>query len=221
MMREQLREYHLFLKQLVELQKKLITVFEETVEIDPTVVKRLEEVTKNDARGSEWKRMAAKLQSNRTVSEIVAELWLEGLPRIPMTVWLKPRTGLMQFEGDHWLFQMHGSNEVLFQRLPSGLDTETLAELQKGKIEVLANVLETVGTANPDPLPHIDVTYLEKGRTDGVRAWAAYLYAASINAKLGHIDENDHEDLMEELVQAGVCEVVPGGAGLHVALAGP
>lgn len=139
MMQEQLREYYSFLKQ---------------------------EVTKNDSGGSDWERMTTKIQSNRTVSEIVAEL-------------------------------------------------------QKGKIEVLANMPETVGNVHPESLPHIDVTYLERGRTDGVRAWAAYLYAQLINSKFRHIDEKDHEDLMEALVQAGRCQVVPGGDGLHVALTDP
>ena len=173
-MDEQAREYRTMLRRLVNLQQQLIQVFEKEVEVLPP---------QPDFASGFGDELADVIRPELPISEIL-RAWPANVDTVPLVAWVKPRKGVVQFQGRDWLFDIHGCAQVSFVGLPS--------KLQGGG-------------------PNVAVEYLEGGRTDGISGWSVLLFtggAGLVRPKAGDLSESDHQRLLEELVREGF--LVPG-----------
>ena len=204
--KEQLQDYLTFFIQLVSLQRKLIPVFEASVEIEPVTSEYAQIFAKHYQDVPVSSTLLEVIRPGRLVSDIFRAWPSHPFPPLtmiaPMLHWVKPRTGVMNFEGQKWLFQMHGMNELAFQKLPTKLEPETVQAIEDESPSVLTDIPE--GMWEEDEYPHLDVTYLPGGQTDGVRPVAAWLYASSRRCGFSDIDESKHKEYLEEAVRTRI-----------------
>lgn len=180
----QIEEYRALLRELVNLQRKLIQVFEAEVR----VVSSLPPIFPKDTQA----KLEDLIKPERTISQIL-RAWPDDVGFVTLHLWVRPRMGVIQCEGQNWLFQLHGSIQVAFTGLPSELDIEVLESLKQGKSEVLTD-LQGLG-------PIVDIRYIKDGRADGVSPWTVSLFAESVGSKASDLSTADHERLMEKLVK--------------------
>jgi hypothetical protein len=187
-MQEQTKEYYVLLRRLVDLQKKLIRAFETEIKIVP-----LSLAFPGEFRG----QIEGIVTPGRPISQILRD-WPDGIAILPLHAWVKPRKGIVQLEGQNWLFEVHGSSQVSFIGLPSGLDMDIIKCLKSGQTDVLTDV-QGCG-------PQVEVMYLKGGRTDGVSAWSVWSFMGSeaVAHPQGDVSsQSDHQRLLEELAREG------------------
>jgi hypothetical protein len=178
----------------VSLQQKLVRTFEATVRID------IESIDLTHAPEI-YGYLKESVQHGCTISEIVGR-WPEHLFFYDILFWVKPTEGFVELEGENWIYQQHGRSEIAFKRLPSGLDVENVEALKKGNEDAWQRLpLRDLLT--------VDVTYLEGGRTDGVRAWSVCLFVESVGSRLGSITLDKHRELLKRLVKEGILLPAP------------
>ena len=174
----------------MNLQRKLVRRFESEAEI-VSLSSRYPPVF-----GENQAKYEALIKPGRTVSQVLCT-WPVDLPwLLPLQLWVRPREGVVQVEGQHWLFQLHGSVEVSSKGLPPGLGTKALELLKEDKREGLTD-LRDMG-------PTIEVTYAKEGRTDSVKSWSMYLFAQSLHSKASDLTQSDHRRLLEDLARGSL-----------------
>lgn len=184
-MQEQVKEYHVFLRQLVDLQQKLIQAFEAEIKIVPLSL---------TFPGEFRSQIEGIVRPGRSISQVLRD-WPDEITILPLHAWIKPRKGIVQLKGQNWLFEVHGSSQVSFIGLPSGLDMDIIECLKRGQTDVLTDV-QGCG-------PQVEVVYLKGGRTDGVSAWSAWSFIRSkavVRLQGDVSSQSDHQRLLEKLV---------------------
>jgi hypothetical protein len=185
-MQNKAENYHILLKQLVNLQKRLLQVFETSVEVVPPPVEFLDRF--------EAGKLKNAIIRDLSITEILRS-WPVGISVFPLVTWVRPRKGIVELERQIWFFSVHGHLEITFIRLPVEIEEEKIKALRSGEVEVLLG-LSGLG-------PEIEAAYFGKGRKDGVSVQAMYLFARSSNSQLTDLSEGEHEELLEELVRQG------------------
>lgn len=184
-------EYHKLLRQLVNLQQKLLQVFETEIEVvpPPGLLEKL--------AGGKLKDIIIPKYS---VTEILGA-WPEKIPVLPLVTWIVPRVGVVELEDQNWFFNVHGCLEIQFVWLSPQLDQMVLSTLKAGRMDVLKNL--------PEYGPEVEATYFGRGRTDGISAYSVHIFAASTGSIFGHLSEEEHKSLLEEMVEQGIIEHLP------------
>jgi hypothetical protein len=191
---QQIEQYLRLLKELISLQQKLISTLEAVVKIEPIP-----------------EYCAGFIDPQRTISEIMRD-WPDRIMFPHLFQWIKPSQGRVQLQESYWHFYLNGVSEIRFRQLPSNLDTDVLRACREGRANFLSSVFST---STPDTtsgrLLEVDVTYVTKGQTDAVRAWAVYLFAQSLGGKLSRLSQQQNKELLEKLVEKKVLQpIVPG-----------
>ena len=182
-MQEYLGEYRTLLKRFVDLQQKLAEAFESAVEIVPP-----------SNLPDPFCEVESIIKPECSISEIL-RTWPSSVPVLPFLVWVRPRVGVLQLEGNNWMFNIHGAMEIQFVSLPSELEKTKLESLHKGEMDVLRTV--------PGCGPVVESTYYEMGRVYGLTTWSAWVFVQSVNSQMAALSLSDHENLVEKLVQEG------------------
>ena len=173
-------KYYKLIRQFVDLQDKLISAFESIVEISPPA--DLLKVFK----------LEALFQQRSSISEILGN-WPTNVPILALLVWVKPNQGVLQIEKRNWVFRLHGTLEILFTRLPAGIDDRTLNTLKNGEINLMANFVNLA-----DFGPSVEGIYSSKDKR-GFSNRTLYTYTQSIASWKDKLTLSDHEIMLEKL----------------------
>jgi hypothetical protein len=182
----EIEEYRALLVQLVSLQRKLVQVFERNVQVIPLLSGFPDELR------SQFEDI---IKPGHSITQILRG-WPNDTAAIPLFAWVKPIKGVVQLEEQSWLFEVHGASQVSFSSLPTGLDTEIMDHLKRGKTDILIGKQAQGGL-------RVEVEYLQGGRTDGVSAWSVFVFAYSSPPPLSELSRSDHEHLLGKLVTKG------------------
>jgi hypothetical protein len=186
-----IEQYKELLRQLLDLQQKLIQAFEAEVELIPLSSDFI------DAFGSELNDI---VKDGRSISQIV-QAWPSQISGLSLLLFVKPRKGVIQLDEQNWLYNIHGSTQVSFISLPSGLDEEVLEQIRKGKTDALIDL--------PNGGLDVEIQYLKEGRTDCVSAWSVWVFANSVGSNMGNLSLLEHENLLEKLAREGFLTRLP------------
>ena len=195
-MLQQLDAYQKLLQRLVDLQQQLMRAFEAQMELvlPPYLIEYYESIMGH----VDWVDL-----SMRQIFSLLSE-WSDRGVLFSLTSLLKQRKGVITVNGQHWSFDAHGPDEICFTHLSPTLDVHLLEQLKQGKTNVLRGVDSWYGGGGD-----VESQY---GRFDAVRAWAAYLFARSIECPFRHLSESEHQALLEALVDKGVLVPWPRGS---------
>jgi hypothetical protein len=188
---QQIEQYLRLLKALIDLQQKLVSTLEAVVKFEPIP-----------------EYCAEFVDPQRTISEIMRD-WPDRIMFPHLFQWIKPSQGIIQLQESYWHFYLHGVSDVRFRQLPSNLDIEVLQACREGRTDFLSSLFSTLTPdTTSERLLEVDVTYVTKGRTDSVRAWAVYLFAQSLGGNLSWLNQQQHQELLEKLVEKKVLQPI-------------
>jgi hypothetical protein len=199
-MPEMVETYYALVRQFVDLQQKLFQAFELELEIVPFPANFLDQF---------WEgKLKNIIKPEYSVSQIL-RAWPDDVSWLPLVAWAQPRVGVLQLEGQNWLFASHGLMDVEFTNLPPELDVTILESLTEGRMEALLGI--------PIKGPVIDTAYFEEGRTDGVLTRSVYVFAQSVDSIISDLSEEDHRYWLEQLVKEGLLIPVRDNVTYYIA----
>ncbi len=180
------QDYFKIVKKSIDLQKRLISKFESTVEISSSLPEFLNLPDK----------VFDKI-SNHKISQLF-RLYPNETQSLSLSIFVTPRKGVLELDNRNWLFQIHGSTEVSFLQLSKSIKPAMLEQVKQGKVDIL------LGTSHDLA---VEVQYLKDGRVDGADSWSMFLFTSSMKIQRNHMSQDEHQLLLEQLVKQDILTI--------------